>query len=66
MNKSIEVFKNETGWNADFIGDAEVFAAFGSSVLPLPFTVRASADTVLADVVARNPGVSVTLRAQGI
>jgi hypothetical protein len=57
----IRVFKTATGWNADFVGDAEVFAAFGSTMLPLPFTAQAEASAVMADVTTRNPTATVWL-----
>jgi hypothetical protein len=60
-NKEVRVFKTAAGWNADFVGDAEIFAAFGSTMLPLPFTAQADAKTVMADVTKRNPMATVWL-----
>lgn len=61
MNKEIRVFKTSTGWNADFVGDQEIMDTFGSTMLPIPFTVLADAKTVMADVTARNPTATVWL-----
>ena len=42
-----------------YVPDPEVIAAFGTHVLPCPFTVGASSETVLAEVRRLNPDADV-------
>lgn len=57
--KQINIRKSASGYSAEFVGDAEIFNLFGSTVLPLPFTAQAPLDVVVADVRKRNPGATV-------
>lgn len=59
MEKQINIRKSETGYSAEFVGDAEIFNLFGTTILPLPFTAAAFLDVIVADVKRRNPGARV-------
>lgn len=63
MTKRIELFKNETGWNARFIGDSEIVSAFGTDTIPTPFSAAAPAAKVKASIEANpsNAGFDVVL-----
>ena len=50
---------------ADFIGNDEVLAAMGSTLIPTAFTARAKADVVLAGIASLNPGVNVSVATAG-
>lgn len=56
---TIIVSASGTTWMADFVGDAEVFDLFGTTILPTPFDTRVPVADVLADLRNLNPGRTV-------
>ena len=63
MENQILLYIVKDTWHAKFIGPHEesIVRVFGTNTLPLPFTARASADTVRADVEQRNPDCFVSV-----
>lgn len=59
--KEIKLFKTESGWMADFVGDEEVKAAFGTTVIPTAFTAKAPAREVVNTLVMLNPECAVSV-----
>lgn len=60
----ITILMGPDGYLADFAlaaGADEVRAAFGTTIVPTPFTRRALPDRVLAEIAAGNPGHAVVL-----
>jgi hypothetical protein len=53
VNKKV-VFKTAAGWHVRYEGPAaaEILALFGTATLPLPWTANATAERVVAAVVA--------------
>lgn len=68
MNK-LTVFKNAQGWHVRFDEGEEregVVAVMGTDTIPLPFTVRAKAETVVLDIQQRYPGADITVDVSGL
>lgn len=68
MNK-LTIFKNAQGWHVRFDEGEEregVIAVMGTDTIPLPFTVKASAEIVALDIQARYPGADITLDLIGL
>lgn len=59
MTREIILIPHRGTWYAEIVGDEEVYALWGTTVLPTPFTTAASVETVFAEIEACNPGVSV-------
>ena len=59
MQRTIEIFIRDGQWHATFHGDTRVLEAFGTNTLPTPFTALVDAETVIATLEARNPGVRI-------
>lgn len=60
--KSIELYWSPQGWLADFVADAGVKRAFGTTLIPTAFTARAKAHVVLAAIQRRNPDCAVIVQ----
>jgi len=43
-------------WVAEFVDDAELFAMFGTTIIPTPFSYKTSETTVFNELVKKNPG----------
>ena len=63
MMTTITLYRNTTGWLAQWTGDGarQIRELFGTDTLPLPYTSQARPLTVLAEVQERNPEVRVEL-----
>mgnify|MGYP001360769564 CR=1 FL=1 len=59
--KQIILSKSATGWNAQFINDPDVLAAFGTDTIPTAYTAAANASTVLDAIARLNPNHVVSL-----
>ena len=60
MENRITLAVRDGTWHATFT-DPEIRRLFGTDTLPTPYTSRAPAETVLAEVSRRNPDSVVTL-----
>lgn len=60
---AIQVFCTPQGWMARYVGPhaKAIRDLFDTDVLPLPWTRRAKASQVVADLASRNPGVRVLI-----
>lgn len=59
MTTEIILVPHQGTWYAEMVGDEQVYALFGTTMLPTPFTTEASVEMVLVEIEARNPGASV-------
>jgi|GEM_PF-6751041 len=59
MQRTIEIFIRAGQWHVTFHGDSRVLEAFGRNTLPMPFTALVDAETAIATLEARNPGVRI-------
>lgn len=55
------VFDGGYGWHARYSGPhaREIKNLFGTTILPTPFTPKATFDMVRAELATRNPGVEI-------
>ena len=60
MENRITLAVRDGTWHATFT-DPEIVQRFGTDTLPTPFTSRAPAETVLAEISRRNPNCVVTV-----
>ena len=60
MENRIALSIRDGTWHATFT-DPEIRRLFGTDTLPTPYTSRAPAETVLAEVSQRNPDCVVTV-----
>jgi hypothetical protein len=68
VNK-LTVFKSTTGWNVRYEEGPElesVLAVMGTNTVPLPFTVMATAETVVLDLQRRLPDADITVEVNGL
>ncbi len=65
---TIEIHRGSTGWLATYHGPHanEIIELFGTTTLPLPWTLRAPVGVVLNDLRARTPDATITARAYSV
>jgi hypothetical protein len=56
--REIRLRKSTTGWTAQF-SDPAVLRLFGTDTLPLPYTAKAPAETVIANVREGHPTAAI-------
>lgn len=53
--KQIELFKTNSGWNARFVNDLEIFRLFDTDTIPTAFGRETTAEEVISQFLQLNP-----------
>ena len=60
-DKRIELFVDDGGWMARFVGDPEVVALFGTDTIPTPFLEGYDPALILDSIERMNPDCAVSI-----